>query len=850
MARTLRAQLHNAYLVAALCGTVTMSDAYAIPFAADTTSRESKAVATPGAAPFYNHTYRALTRDSQDLTFQEYRYSSDDSSILTTPRFLAFSTLDQTVDDAFDSPRQCDNDQRHVYWIDTFNGIPVCVSYDKEGSVRGGADGDSTHPQVAGPAGDEGRYVVFQTAINTPTPIPVGIGTPAVEPTPYFEEQPNLWGEHIVPYGVQQIVVHDRKWEETWLSTSKCEEARGGADEDATLWQISEDAQNILFSSAASNQYDNLSPVCQDGGSPAIADAFIRNGADCNQNSRGECKTAVLFDEYDLHAGEKVINLLDNDVSNLSANKDNSVVVFDSLATAPIHFKPDTLGLYDVYFHKDNRFLRISGAASIPRCSPSGDLLPITATEDPANGNSRNPDVDAAGRFVAFESEATDLVINENVDEVPTFVCTDPNTGQRYFPHPLGFAYVDTNGFKQIYLYDHLNRKVELISRAHNSSEGANGDSGNPWISDDAHYIVYESSARNLLASQTTASKNIFMYDRVQNKTYLVTPGLGGNGLNRDAAITHVSPSGLVVAYQSKASDAVVVSAANGGAVDNSVQHVYLAQNSCPLDTDGDSVPDCLDLCPNDSKKTEPAVCGCGNLETDTDSDLTPNCNDTCPEDADKTSPGSCGCGEAETDDDGDGTPNCVDGCPGDNSKGSPGACGCGVADTDTDSDGSADCTDFCPTNPSKTAPGQCTCSDLKSNPGVCGCNVADTDANGNGSPDCIDPTADTQPDDPLVDVTRIRQGGRTVYQVLAKLQQFGNRITYQVTMKGKKTRFKRTINKSKNVVGFRVPADTYTLSYVVKLGDVTTKETSITFKVPGGRRVSAARQATSHEGR
>jgi hypothetical protein len=132
----------------------------------------------------------------------------------------------------------------------------------------------------------------------------------------------------------------------------------------------------------------------------------------------------------------------------------------------------------------------------------------------------------------------------------------------------------------------------------------------------------------------------------------------------------------------------------------------------------------------------------------------------------------------------------------------------------------------------------------------VCGCNVADTDANGNGSPDCIDPTADTQPDDPLVDVTRIRQGGRTVYQVLAKLQQFGNRITYQVTMKGKKTRFKRTINKSKNVVGFRVPADTYTLSYVVKLGDVTTKETSITFKVPGGRRVSAARQATSHEGR
>jgi hypothetical protein len=189
-----------------------------VPFAADTTSRESKAVATPGAAPFYNHTYRSLTQDSQDLAFQEYRYSSEGSSVLTTPRFLAFTTLDQTIDDVFSSSRQCDNDQRHVYWIDTFNGIPVCISYDKEGTTQGGADGDSTRPQIGGSEGDEGRYIVFQTAVNTPTPVP---GFPGINPTPYPEEQPNLWGQRVAPYGVQQIVVHDRKWEETWLSTSK-----------------------------------------------------------------------------------------------------------------------------------------------------------------------------------------------------------------------------------------------------------------------------------------------------------------------------------------------------------------------------------------------------------------------------------------------------------------------------------------------------------------------------------------------------------------------------------------------------------------------------------------------------
>jgi hypothetical protein len=821
----------------------TVQGASAIPFAADTTSRESKAVATPGAAPFYNHTYRPLAQDSQDLSFQEYRYSSEGSSILTTPRFLAFTTLDQTIDDAFNAPRQCDNDQKHVYWIDTFNGIPVCVSYDKEGTNVGGADGDSTRPKVGGPAGDEGRYVVFQTAVNTPTPVP---GFPAITPTPYPEEQPNLWGRRTAPYGVQQIVVHDRKWEETWLSTSKCDESKVGADEDVNLWQISEDGQKIIFSSAATNQYDNLSPACKDLGTPAIADAFIRDGKDCNQNARGECKTSVVFDEYDLHAGENVVNLLDGDAANLDSNTDQSVVVFDSLATAPVHYKPDTLDLYDVYYHKDKRFSRVSGAASIPRCSPSGDLLPITTTEDPANGDSRNPDVDGSGRYVAFESEATDLVINENVEEVPNYICKDPNTGQKYFPHPLSFEYVDTKGFKQIYLYDHLNRKVELLSHAHNSSDGGNGDSENPWLSDDAHYVVYESKARNLLSTQTTAVKNIFMYDRIQKKTYLVSPGTGGQGLNRDATITHVSPSGLVVAYQTKASDAVPPNAVNGGAVGTSIQHVYLAQNSCPLDTDGDAVPDCLDLCPDDSKKTEPATCGCGNTETDTDKDLTPDCNDSCVEDPAKTSPGACGCGELETDDDGDGTPNCVDGCPNNRNKGSPGVCGCGVADTDTDSDGTPDCKDFCPSNPAKSAQGQCACSDLKNNPGVCGCNVADTDANGNGTADCLDPTTDTQPDEPSVDITRIRQGSRTVYQVLAKLQEFEGGVVYRVTMKGKRTRFDRTVNKEKHVVGFRVPADTYTLKYSVRLGNVTSKETSITFRVPGGRRVGGNSQSSA----
>ena len=41
-------------------------------------------------------------------------------------------------------------------------------------------------------------------------------------------------------------------------------------------------------------------------------------------------------------------------------------------------------------------------------------------------------------------------------------------------------------------------------------------------------------------------------------------------------------------------------------------------------DTDGDGMPDCFDLCPYDSDKIFPGVCGCGVSDVDTDGDSVP----------------------------------------------------------------------------------------------------------------------------------------------------------------------------------------------------------------------------------
>jgi len=133
------------------------------------------------------------------------------------------------------------------------------------------------------------------------------------------------------------------------------------------------------------------------------------------------------------------------------------------------------------------------------------------------------------------------------------------------------------------------------------------------------------------------------------------------------------------------------------------------------------------DLCPNDSNKTKPGICGCGNLETDTDNDGTLDCKDECPNDPNKVRSESCGCGNPETDTDNDGTPDCIDKCPNDANKTHPGICDCGNPDTDTDNDGTLDCKDECPNDPNKVKPG------------ICGCGNPETDMDNDGTLDCKD---------------------------------------------------------------------------------------------------------------
>jgi Mg-chelatase subunit ChlD len=154
------------------------------------------------------------------------------------------------------------------------------------------------------------------------------------------------------------------------------------------------------------------------------------------------------------------------------------------------------------------------------------DRVSVSSSGAQANGASVYPVLSADGRWVAFRSDATNLISG------------------------------DTNGVGDIYLRDRQTNTTTRISVATGGGQ-SNGKSDRPTISNDGRYIVYESDATNLASGDTNGKTDIFRYDRTTGTTIRVSvssAGVQGNGISDDAAI---SGDGGTVAYESAATNLV-----------------------------------------------------------------------------------------------------------------------------------------------------------------------------------------------------------------------------------------------------------------------------------------------------
>jgi Tol biopolymer transport system component len=168
-----------------------------------------------------------------------------------------------------------------------------------------------------------------------------------------------------------------------------------------------------------------------------------------------------------------------------------------------------------------------------------------------ANGLSANIDMSDDGRFVVFESSATNLV------SPPT-----SNVSRIYF--------VDMNSPDTI----------EPVSVDDNGTD-AQGSSFNPAVSDDGRYIVFESNAANLdtATPDNNGVTDIFLRDRNPPgtpSTILVSINpVTGESADNASTNAGISSDGTYVAFQSRADD--IADGNNPGVIDIYVRNLTLS---------------------------------------------------------------------------------------------------------------------------------------------------------------------------------------------------------------------------------------------------------------------------------
>jgi Tol biopolymer transport system component len=195
---------------------------------------------------------------------------------------------------------------------------------------------------------------------------------------------------------------------------------------------------------------------------------------------------------------------------------DGRYVAFASFS--PTLVSNDTNGTGDVFVHDLQ-----SGVTTV---------VSVDAAGAPGDLGSDSPSVSADGRFVAFSSLATNLVVGD----------TNTCSGSRGDPtHPC----------RDVFVRDRLVGLTVRVSVAPDGSE-ANGDSIIPALSGDGRFVVFQSYAENLSAADRPGS-DVFVHDRQVGVTSLVSARASGEGADAPSAFPSVSFDGRFIVFESPA---------------------------------------------------------------------------------------------------------------------------------------------------------------------------------------------------------------------------------------------------------------------------------------------------------
>lgn len=344
--------------------------------------------------------------------------------------------------------------------------------------------------------------------------------------------------------GQRDVFVHDRRTGQTSRVSVNSSGVQGNLYSQEPA--ISADGRYVVFYSSA----DNLVPNDTNG----FGDIFVHDRQSF-QTTRVSVNSANV--QSDGHS---------NGAASISA--DGRYVAFHSFASNLV--SSDLNGYDDVFVHD-----RQLGQTT---------LVSINSAGLQANHYSSSPSISADGRFVAFVSNADNLVAADTNAALDVFVrdrltgattrsSTDSAGAQvllssfdgtissdgRYVAfgsNASDLVQGDTNSWPDVFVKDLLTNQTNRVSV---DSIGGEGDqvSQYPSISSDGRYVAFQSSASNLVLGDTNVQADIFLHDSISGQTTRVSVDSAGMQGNSSSVDPVISSDGLSVAFRSNAANLV-----------------------------------------------------------------------------------------------------------------------------------------------------------------------------------------------------------------------------------------------------------------------------------------------------
>jgi Tol biopolymer transport system component len=121
---------------------------------------------------------------------------------------------------------------------------------------------------------------------------------------------------------------------------------------------------------------------------------------------------------------------------------------------------------------------------------------------------------------------------------------------------PRGCLPDDRNGTQDVFLHDRWTGTNERVSLAWNGEEGERGGAGGS-MSSDGRYVAFEGSSTNLVEDDENASIDVFVRDRSDARTLLVSVSSSGEQGDNHSQGGRISGNGRYVAFVSSATNLV-----------------------------------------------------------------------------------------------------------------------------------------------------------------------------------------------------------------------------------------------------------------------------------------------------